>query len=216
MCILLILLHLCSTPPSHFLQKLLYRNCLCIAESSIILDDLAQFGNKCICVYLFDKDAEFKIPAKNHGVLLQCGETAVLCGSQSAKSIPQDIHVYLQQKQPASLAGARSEWNWNAFFFFLISIQLYTLRGLVRTWRCIGHKAGKYPIHHRDNKDKHILTYRNFRGFEATWFAWLLSSAYFYCLPPYTSVWFSFFRNTSPVQQQQLALCYFNEGNVDW
>lgn len=143
-------------------------------------------------------------------------EKAVLCGSQSAKSIPQGIHVYLQQNQPASLAGARSEWNWNAFFFFLISIQLYTLRGLVRTWRCIGHKAGKYPIHHRDNKDKHILTYRNFRGFEATWFAWLLSSALFYCLPPYTSVWFSFFRNTSPVQQQQLALCYFNEGNVDW
>lgn len=73
------------------------------------MDDLAQFGNKCICVYLFDKDAEFKIPAKNHGVLLQCGETAVLCGSKSAKSIPQGIHVYLQQNQPASLAGARSE-----------------------------------------------------------------------------------------------------------
>lgn len=99
-------------------------------------------------------------------------------------------------------------------FSFLFSYTRWG--GVVRTWRCIGHKAGKYPIHHRDNKDKHILTYRNFRGFEATWFAWLLSSALFYCLPPYTSVWFSFFRNTSPVQQQQLALCYFNEGNVDW
>lgn len=70
------------------------------------------------------------------------------------------------------LSVSFTEWKWNGFCQFVFAT-CFTYSGTYSrgagALACIEHKAGKHPIHHTDNRDKHIYTSINWAFFQSTW-----------------------------------------------